>query len=337
MDGGGHLLQLTHRSPLAEVQVRDSQTRGGVSQYPRRHRTVAPLPRDIARNAISSIWFERAVRFGHAAKGIVFGGIGFMAARLALGERDETPDFPGAMEAVADQPLDALFLGVLSLGLFAYAAWRIARGVLDLEGQQEGVKGLFNRATMLGVGFLYVWFGIYAIGLLTGLRRDDEGIDDETATVLTWPLGEYLVGGIAAGVVIAGLWETFVAFTGRFRDEFGNVRLGRWERALVMATGWWGHAARGVIYCVAGGYGIKAAITFDPDDAKGFAETLWEITRAPYGDWALLFVAAGLSAFGAYSLLLAFHRHVPAAGPDESELGDADSPDRPDPPEARLP
>lgn len=220
------------------MQVRDSQTRAAsiVSTPPLRD--GSRLPRELARNALSSIWFERAVRIGHAAKGIVFGGIGIMAARLALGERDETPDFPGAMEAVADQPLDALFLGMLSLALFAYAAWRIARGVLDLEGQQKGVKGLFNRATMLGVGFLYAWFGIYAIGVLTGLRRDDEGIDDETATVLTWPLGEYLVGGIALGVVIAGLWEIFVAFTGRFRDEFGNVRLGRWEKALIMATGW---------------------------------------------------------------------------------------------------
>lgn len=93
-----------------------------------------------------------------------------------------------------------------------------------------------------------------------------------------------------------------------------------------------------MIYCVAGGYGIKAALRFDPDEAKGFAETLWEITRAPYGDWALLFVAAGLTAFGAYSLLLALHRHVPAAGPDDRESGEGAS-DQADgqPPEPRLP
>jgi len=296
------------------------------------------VPRELARSAISSIWFERAVRIGHAAKGIVFGGIGIMAARLALGDRDETPDFPGAMEAVADQPLDVLFLGMLSLALFAYAAWRIARGVLDLDGQEGGIKGLFNRATMLGVGFLYAWFGIYAIGVLTGLRRDDETIAEETATVLTWPMGEWLVGAIALGVVVAGVWEIIVAFTGRFREEFGNVNLRRWETGLVMFTGWWGHFARGVIYCVAGGYGIKAAVTFDPDEAVGFAETLWEITQAPYGDWALLFVAAGLTAFGAYSLLLALHRHMPAAGPDSGEDGGDDGVDsREQRPERRLP
>jgi hypothetical protein len=283
------------------------------------------MPRETARNAVSSEWFERMVRIGHGAKGLVFGGIGYMAARLALGDRGETPDFVGAMEAVADQPLDVLFLGSLALGLFAYAGWRFARAFMDFGEDRSGLQGLFTRATMLGVGATYAFFGVYAIGLLAGMRRDDESIQEETAMVLSWPMGEWIVGGIAAGFAIAGLWEVIIAFTGRYREEFRNADLASWETGIVMVSGFWGHAARGVIYCVAGGFGLKAALTHDPNDAKGFAETLWEIGTGPWGDALLLFVAAGLGAFGIYSIMLAIHRHIPDP---ESEAGA---------PESRLP
>jgi hypothetical protein len=74
---------------------------------------------------------------------------------------------------------------------------------------------------------------------------------------------------------------------------------------------------------VAGYFGVRTAVRYDPDEAKGFADTLWEIGTGEWGGWVLLFVAAGLVAFGLYSLLLALHRHVP--GSDEER------------PEARLP
>jgi hypothetical protein len=269
------------------------------------------LPGDAARRALSNDWFEGAVRFGHAAKGAVFGVIGFMAARLALGDRDETPDFPGAMEAVSEQPLDVLFLAVLALGLLSYAAWRFAHGLADLDNVGHGPKAWLQRGTMFAVGITYAAFGVYAVALLLGLRRDNDGIRDETATILAWPLGQFIVGGIALGFALAGLRELFLAFTGRFRDEFGNTRMRRWEQLLVLGVGWWGHAARGAIYCVAGVYGVKAAVRYDPDEARGFADTLWEISTGPYGNWLLLAVAAGLMAFGVYSLLLAIHRHIP--------------------------
>lgn len=263
------------------------------------------------RDALANDWFETAIRFGHAAKGAVFGGVGFLAMRLALGDRDENPDFPGFMESLAGQPLDVLFLGVLALGLMSYAAWRFARGLADLDQQGGGLLGWVKRGAVMAVGLTYAGFAVYAVALLLGLRRDEPGFRSETAMVLGWPLGRYLVVAVAAGFALAGLRELFLAFTGRFRDEFGNTRMASWERVVVFCTGWWGHTARGVIYCVAGGYGVKSAIEYDPDEAKGFADTLWEIGNGPYGDALLLAVAAGLMAFGLYSLMLAIHRHIP--------------------------
>jgi hypothetical protein len=296
------------------------------------------VPQDTARRILSKQWFERIVRCGHAAKGLVFGALGFIAARLALGDRDETPDFPGALEAMAEQPLDVLFLGVLSLGLFAYAAWRFAYGLADPEDHNGSLRGWMQRAIMFGVGITYAGFGIYAIGLLLGMRREKPGLEDEAATLFTLPYGEWIVAAIGAGVAVAGLHELFVAFTGRFREEFANANLRPWERGLVLAVGWWGHAARGAIYCVAGFFGVKAGVTYDPDEARGFSDTLWEIGTGPWGNWVLLALAAGLACFGIYSLLLAVHRHIPDNGESESEgEGEGEGEGAVGAPEERLP
>jgi hypothetical protein len=274
------------------------------------------LAQDSARRALSNDWFERLVRIGHAAKGLVFGALGVIAARLALGDRSETPDFPGALEALSERPLDVLFLSVLALGLLAYAAWRFAYGLADPDDLNGSLAGWAHRAVMFSVGLTYAGFGVYAVALLLGMRRDEPGLQDEAATIFTLPFGQWIVVAIGAGVAIAGLRELYVAFTGRFRDEFRNADLHAAEKALVLITGWWGHAARGAVYCVAGFFGAKAGYTYDPDEARGFSDTLWEISTEPHGDYMLLAIAAGLVSFGIYSILLAIHRHVPDAADD---------------------
>jgi hypothetical protein len=271
------------------------------------------VPQETARDAMSNEWFERLIRIGHAAKGAVFGAIGVMAARLALGDRDETPDFPGALEAMSEQPLDVLFLVVLALGLLAYSAWRFAYGLADPGDENGSLRGWMHRLVMFSVGITYAGFGFYAVALLLGMRRENGGVQDETATLLTLPMGRWIVMAVGAGVAVAGLHELFVAFTARYKEEFRNADLRKWERWLVHGAGWWGHAARGAIYCAAGYWGVRAGLDYDPNEARGFADTLGEIGTGPMGTWILLFIAAGLLAFGVYSVLLALHRHIPQA------------------------
>jgi hypothetical protein len=268
------------------------------------------MPRETARRAFSSDWFEHAIRFGHAAKGLVFGTIGFLAARMAVGDVTDAPDFAGALEHLAEQPLNFLFLGVLIFGLLAYASWRLAQSLAGMP-EASGAIGLARRTVVLVTGLTYGGFAIYAIALLFGIQRGDEGIEEETAVVMHLPYGQWIVGVIGAGVALAGLFELFIAFTARFREEFNRADMHRIEKLVAFGFGWWGHTARGVIYVTAGFIAVRSAVRFDPDEAAGFADTLWELGQGDYGTLALGFVAAGLISFGVYSMMLALHRHIP--------------------------
>jgi hypothetical protein len=271
------------------------------------------MPNATVRRALSGHWFDRFARAGYAAKGVVFGIVGGMAAHLALGARDEQADFGGAFETMGSDPLSQLLLGILAAGLAGYALWRIALGALDVEGHGSEAAGLARRASFVVVGLMYGFFSLYAVWILAGRGGggDDEQIHDLTAFVLELPLGPWLVGAAGAIILVMGLAELYFASSGRFRSEFAHSQLGGFERFCLLCTGAYGHAARGIISCVIGFFTVRAAAEYDPDEARGLAEAFRELVTQPFGPWIVAFVAAGFISFGLYCVLLAFHRHIP--------------------------
>lgn len=71
-----------------------------------------------------------------------------------------------------------------------------------------------------------------------------------------------------------------------------------------------GIVARGVVFALVGVFLVRAAYQYDPKEAVGLDGALGEIARAPYGPFLLGLVAAGLFAFGLYSLAEARYREV---------------------------
>lgn len=268
---------------------------------------------DAARQAVSSIWFERLARLGYSAKGLVFAVIGILCARVALGDRQEDADATGALEILGDQPVTVVLLVILAVGLTGYSLWRMAQAFLDVEGEGSSASGIANRAIYFSIGVSYGFLAVVSVLVLTGWRRQegDEGVREITALALELPLGPWLVGVAGAVIMLAGLRELLVAVTGRFREEYRQERLSTIERGAALWTGWYGHFARGVAFGLAGFFAVRAAATYDPDEAKGLADTFRALADEPFGTPMLLAIAAGFIAFGLYCGLLALHRHIP--------------------------
>ena len=91
------------------------------------------------------------------------------------------------------------------------------------------------------------------------------------------------------------------------RQRFALVR----ERPRrLIALGVIGHVARTVVFGLIG-YGlIEAAVDYSPKSAIGLDGALAKLARASYGPLLLGIVAAGLIAFGLFSLVEARYRRI---------------------------
>src|SRR4051812_39214700 len=76
----------------------------------------------------------RLARAGCAARGTVYAVIGVLALRLALGDGGAAVGPRDALREVADAPFGRAALAVISVGLAAFAAWRLIDGARDVEG-----------------------------------------------------------------------------------------------------------------------------------------------------------------------------------------------------------
>src|SRR5216110_813524 len=74
--------------------------------------------------------FQLLARAGFVARGLIYGLIGILAIKLALGAGGKTTNQQGALETIAKQPFGKVLLVLVALGLAGYALWRLIRALL---------------------------------------------------------------------------------------------------------------------------------------------------------------------------------------------------------------
>jgi hypothetical protein len=65
-----------------------------------------------------------------------------------------------------------------------------------------------------------------------------------------------------------------------------------------------------VAYGIAGVLVIAAAVTYDPEKARGLDAALKTLASQSYGPWLLALIALGIAAFGVYCFFQAKYRKV---------------------------
>jgi hypothetical protein len=86
--------------------------------------------------------------------------------------------------------------------------------------------------------------------------------------------------------------------------------MGPGVRKWVTWIGSFGHLARAVVFGLAGIFLVKAAVDYNPNKAVGVDGALAKLAHQSYGHFLLGIVAAGLIAFGVYSLSDARYRRI---------------------------
>ncbi|HJU64586.1 MAG TPA: DUF1206 domain-containing protein [Gemmatimonadaceae bacterium] len=261
-----------------------------------------------------SPWIQWLARIGFAARSAVYTVVGLLAAKLALGDGGQTTDHVGAMRSLLRQPLGEVILGVLAVGFFGYALWRLVQAFVDPEHKGTGAKGIALRMSYAFRAAVYSVFGVQAVRMLTGDQVSGGGEKKELAArAMDAPAGPWLVGAIGAGLLGYALYQLYRAWKAKIDRRLALGSLSpRAERAVVGISRF-GIAARGVVFGAAGVLFIRAALQHDPSEAGGVSESLRLLLNQPNGVWILATVSIGLIAYGVYQALEARYRHIEVA------------------------
>jgi fumarate reductase subunit D len=246
--------------------------------------------------------FEWLARAGFVARGLIYGIIGVLAIKLAVGAGGTTTNQQGAMKTIAHQPFGKVLLILVAIGLAGYSLWRLTHALLG-HGPEESDSG-FERVAAFGSGIVYAGLCAIAIEILLGAGSSGSSgsTHKETAGVLGWPGGTWLVA--IAGVVLigVGLFQGYRGLSKDFLKDSKTEQMSTKVRNWFEWIGGFGHLARMTVFGLVGVFLIKAAIDYNPSKAVGLDGALAKVSRASYGPLLLGIVAAGLVAFGVYSL-----------------------------------
>jgi uncharacterized protein DUF1206 len=254
--------------------------------------------------------FEWLARSGFVARGLIYGIIGVLAIKLALGAGGTTTNQQGALKTIAHQPFGEVLLILVAIGLGGYALWRLVHALIG-HGPENSDSG-FERLAALGSGIVYAGLCAIAVEILlgSGSSSGSGNTSQTTAGVLGWPAGTWLVG-IAGGVLIGiGLYQGYRGLSKDFLKDSKTEQMSPRVRNWIEWIGSFGHLARMVVFGLVGVFLIKAAIDYNPNNAVGLDGALAKIAHASYGPFLLAIVAAGLIAFGVYSLSDARYRRI---------------------------
>lgn len=258
---------------------------------------------DQAEHAKNSTWFRALARSGYAASGLVQGLVGVLAIQVAVQGGGQKADQSGAVESLSKAPGGAIVVWLVAIGGLLLALWLVLDGILE-RGEPKRVWK--ERLKSWGKALVYGAIGVTALRAALGGGSSDassSGSENASATVLSLPGGQVLLGVIGVAVIVLGGFLVHRGIAKKFLETI-HVPSGQAGRAVVV-LGQVGYAARGVAIAMVGVLLVVAAVQTDSKGATGLDGALRAFADLPYGKAVLIAIGIGWIASGVYSVLRA--------------------------------
>lgn len=244
-------------------------------------------------------WILPVARVGIVTYGVVHLVTAWLTGLIALGGAGGEASSTGALARIAKEPFGSVLLWVIVVGMVAMALWQLLEaGFGDSWVTDE--DRLREKAKHVGRAVIYGYLGFAAFKVVSGAGSSGSGSgsgssqESMTATLLGAPAGRFLVAAVGLALAYAGYRQIR-----RGVDEGFTEQLTRTPETLVK-LGTAGYVAKGTTLILVGGLFGWAALTADADKAGGMDQALQTLSDNTFGVIALVLIALGLVAYGAY-------------------------------------
>jgi hypothetical protein len=247
-------------------------------------------------------------RLGLAARSVVWLVIGLLLLSVALGGSEQT-DQGGAMRAVAEHSFGTALLVVLAVGFFGHALWRLLTAAVGHRHESDPKKKWAQRGISLVKGLIQVVLGVATVRFLLDGSSSDQ-TQSRTAELMAAPFGRVLVGVL--GLVVIGVGVA-MAVKGVKHDHADDLETGRMPTGLrrpAVKVGVVGLLGRGAVFALIGLFLVRAAVLFDPSEAKGLDAVLQTVAAQPYGKALLGLAVVGILAYAAWSSVETLYKRL---------------------------
>ncbi len=246
--------------------------------------------------------FRPLVRVGYFSRAILYSVLGLIAL-TSSGRISQGTD--GIFIAIKEFPLGIVILWFMVVGLAAYALFRLASALFDVENHGSDKKGLGMRVGHAGsaIGHVAMAYSAYEFATSSG-RGGGDGAQEAAAGILSVTLGGMVLAILGLVFFVAAFAQAKKGFTGSFMNRI-SAEAPSYTRWLGAA----GYTARAVVFLVIGWSLVRAGFMSGSSDQ---IKTLGDAVASLSGEGIVFtLVAVGLLVFGIFSLILARYRIIP--------------------------
>jgi hypothetical protein len=246
-------------------------------------------------------------RLGLGARSVVWLVIGLLLLSVALGGSEQT-DQGGAMRAVAEQPFGTALLWVLAVGFFGHGLWRLLTAAVGHRTESDAKKW-GQRGLSLVKGLIQVSLGIATVRFLLDGSSSDQ-TQSRTAQLMAAPFGRVLVGVLGLVVIGVGVAMAVKGVKHDHADDLMTSRMPSGLRRPAVKIGVVGLIGRGAVFALIGLFLVRAAVRFDPSQAKGLDAVLQTVAAQPYGKVLLGLAVVGILAYAVWSAVETLYKRL---------------------------